>query len=130
MKQFGMTANLMSLGALDFGLLVDASIVIMENISRRLRGVPAAERQGVLHDAALEVGRPVAFGVIIILAVYAPVTALEGIGRKMFIPWPSRSVQRSWFRSCWRSPTSPRQRTRGKGAGSGGPWLKPTGFCG
>jgi cobalt-zinc-cadmium resistance protein CzcA len=86
MKRFGMTANLMSLGALDFGLLVDASIVIVENISRRLRGVPAPERQRTLHDAALEVGRPVAFGVIIIIAVYTPVAALEGIGRKMFLP--------------------------------------------
>lgn len=86
MKQFGMTANLMSLGALDFGLLVDASIVVMENSARRLRGVAEAERQRELHDATLEVGRPVVFGVIIILAVYAPVTALEGIGRKMFFP--------------------------------------------
>jgi len=93
MKRFGMTANLMSLGALDFGLLVDASVVVIENIVRRLRGLPpavgpsaAVERERTLRAAALEVGRPVVFGIAIIVAVYAPVTALEGLERKMFIP--------------------------------------------
>jgi cobalt-zinc-cadmium resistance protein CzcA len=89
MKRFGLTANLMSLGALDFGLIVDASVVMVENIVRRLRGVsaPAAGgRQEVLRDAALEVGRPIVFGVAIIIAVYAPVTALQSLERKMFLP--------------------------------------------
>jgi cobalt-zinc-cadmium resistance protein CzcA len=86
MKQFGVTANLMSLGALDFGLLVDASIVLVENMVRRLRGVHGVERQETLREAAIEVGRPVAFGVAIIVAVYAPVVALQGLERKMFIP--------------------------------------------
>lgn len=93
MKQFGVTANLMSLGALDFGLLVDASVVIVENIVRRLQGLPPspgperdALRQRTLREAALEVGRPVVFGVAIIVAVYAPVTALQGLERKMFLP--------------------------------------------
>lgn len=93
MKRFGITANLMSLGALDFGLLVDASIVIVENMVRRLQGLPAlaspaleTERQRTLRDAAIEVGRPVVFGVAIIVAVYAPVVALEGLERRMFIP--------------------------------------------
>lgn len=93
MKRFGITANLMSLGALDFGLLVDASIVIVENMVRRLQGMPAlpsptlkVARQRTLRDAALEVGRPVVFGVAIIVAVYAPVVALEGLERRMFIP--------------------------------------------
>jgi cobalt-zinc-cadmium resistance protein CzcA len=76
MKQFGMSANLMSLGALDFGLIVDASVVIVENILRRR----------TVLDAAVEVGRPVAFGILIIVAVYAPLTALEGLERKMFVP--------------------------------------------
>ena len=84
MKQFGMTANLMSLGALDFGLLVDASVVIVENIVRRLRGQP--DRQHTLREAAIEVGRPVLFGVAIIVAVYAPVAGLQGLERKMFLP--------------------------------------------
>jgi cobalt-zinc-cadmium resistance protein CzcA len=86
MKQFGMTANLMSLGALDFGLLVDASIVLVENMVRRLRGVGSEERQRTVREAAIEVGRPVAFGVAIIVAVYVPVVALQGLERKMFIP--------------------------------------------
>ncbi|HEX2250236.1 MAG TPA: CusA/CzcA family heavy metal efflux RND transporter [Gemmatimonadales bacterium] len=89
MKRFGVTANLMSLGALDFGLIVDASVVMVENIVRRLRGSsdePIARRQQVLRDAALEVGRPIVFGVIIIIAVYAPVAALQSLERKMFLP--------------------------------------------
>ncbi|HEV8599067.1 MAG TPA: CusA/CzcA family heavy metal efflux RND transporter [Gemmatimonadales bacterium] len=76
MKQFGMSANLMSLGALDFGLIVDASVVMVENMLRRR----------TVLDAAVEVGRPVAFGILIIVAVYAPLTALEGLERKMFVP--------------------------------------------
>jgi cobalt-zinc-cadmium resistance protein CzcA len=76
MKQFGMSANLMSLGALDFGLLVDASVVMVENMLRRR----------TVLDAAVEVGRPVTFGIVIIVAVYLPLTALEGLERKMFIP--------------------------------------------
>ncbi len=92
MKQFGMTANLMSLGALDFGLLVDASVVIVENMVRRLRGqsgpgIPnTGDRQQTLREAAIEVGRPVVFGVAIIVAVYAPVAGLQSIERKMFLP--------------------------------------------
>ena len=86
MKSYGMTANLMSLGALDFGLIVDASIVIVDNIVRRLRGVSLADREGGLRDAVIEVGRPVVFGIAIIVAVYAPVAALQGLERKMFLP--------------------------------------------
>ncbi len=86
MKGFGMTANLMSLGALDFGLLVDASIVLVENMVRRLRGERVMDRQRTLLEAAIDVGRPVTFGVAIIVAVYAPVVALQGLERKMFIP--------------------------------------------
>ncbi len=89
MKRFGVTANLMSLGALDFGLIVDASVVMVENIARRLRGTPndsMAGRQEVLRRAALEVGRPIVFGIAIIIAVYAPVAALQSLERKMFVP--------------------------------------------
>jgi heavy metal efflux system protein len=89
MKRFGLTANLMSLGALDFGLIVDASVVMVENIVRRLRGISgqaATVRQQALGEAALEVGRPVVFGVAIIIAVYTPVAALQSLERKMFLP--------------------------------------------
>lgn len=87
MKRFGITANLMSLGALDFGLIVDASVVMVENFMRRV------ERQGelspgtdLLRDAAFEVGRPIVFGVAIIIAVYVPVFTLEGLEGRMFRP--------------------------------------------
>ncbi len=84
MRMFGYSANLMSLGALDFGLLVDASVVMIENVMRRAgeEGRPA-ER---IVRAAAEVGRPIVFGIVIIIAVYVPVFALQGTAGKMFIP--------------------------------------------
>jgi cobalt-zinc-cadmium resistance protein CzcA len=86
MRRFGVTANLMSLGALDFGLIVDASVVMVENFVRRVHGVRAADRQDVLRRAAFEVGRPIVFGVAIIVAVYIPIFTLEGIEGRMFKP--------------------------------------------
>ena len=84
MRLFGFSANLMSLGALDFGLLVDASVVMVENVMRRAGEKGSRSRRIV--EAAVEVGRPVVFGVIIIIAVYVPVFALQGTEGKMFIP--------------------------------------------
>ncbi len=89
MKRFGVTANLMSLGALDFGLIVDASVVMVENFIRRMEGqrnlsLPA--RIDVLREAAFEVGRPIVFGIAIIIAVYVPVFTLEGLEGRMFRP--------------------------------------------
>jgi cobalt-zinc-cadmium resistance protein CzcA len=88
MKRFGLSANLMSLGALDFGLIVDASVVMVENFVRRLGGSSRSDedRQTVLRRAALEVGRPIVFGVAIIVAVYIPIFTLEGIEGRMFRP--------------------------------------------
>jgi len=89
MKRFGLTANLMSLGALDFGLIVDASVVMVENFVRRLAGAPAgsvAERRDLLRAAAFEVGRPIVFGIAIIVAVYIPIFALQGLEGRMFRP--------------------------------------------
>ncbi|MEO7966822.1 MAG: efflux RND transporter permease subunit, partial [Gemmatimonadaceae bacterium] len=91
MKRFGVTANLMSLGALDFGLLVDSAVVVVENAIRRLGSEPnasAARRQLLLREAAFEVGRPIVFGVTIIVAVYIPVFSLGAstIEGKMFTP--------------------------------------------
>jgi cobalt-zinc-cadmium resistance protein CzcA len=89
MKQFGVSANLMSLGALDFGLLVDASVVMVENFVRRLEGpgrVGAEERLTLFRAAALEVGRPIVFGVCIIVAVYVPIFSLQGLEGRMFTP--------------------------------------------
>ena len=89
MKEFGVTANLMSLGALDFGLIVDASVVMVENFVRRLSARPDAsmeEQTDIIRAAAFEVGRPIVFGIAIIVAVYIPIFTLEGIEGRMFRP--------------------------------------------
>jgi cobalt-zinc-cadmium resistance protein CzcA len=89
MRELGVSANLMSLGALDFGLIVDASVVMIENSVRRLQGqgllAPDA-RRAIIREAAFEVGRPVVFGVAIIVAVYVPIFTLEGLEGRMFRP--------------------------------------------
>lgn len=85
---FGYSANLMSLGALDFGLIVDASVVMVENFVRRLEhGQPAPEeRRSLFVSAATEVGRPILFGIAIIVAVYIPIFTLDGMEGRMFKP--------------------------------------------
>ncbi len=88
------SANLMSLGAIDFGLIVDGAVVMVENILRHLaerqrvlgRALSAEERLLEVRAAAREVARPMFFGVLIITVVYAPVLALTGIEGKMFRP--------------------------------------------
>lgn len=93
MVQTQVSANLMSLGALDFGLLVDGAIIIVENCLRRLsqasvngQVLPLRNRLEVVFDATREVIRPALFGVFIITAVYLPIFALEGVEGKMFHP--------------------------------------------
>ena len=89
MKRFGYSANLMSLGALDFGLIVDASVVMVENFVRRLGlagSTTSEQRRDILRRAAFEVGRPIVFGVCIIIAVYLPIFSLQGLEGRMFTP--------------------------------------------
>ena len=89
MKLFGVTANLMSLGAIDFGLMVDGAVVMIENyISHlnRARARTAGEVAESVRISALEVARPIVFGVLIIIAVYLPIFALEGLEARMFRP--------------------------------------------
>ena len=97
MRFFGVSANLMSLGAIDFGLIVDGAVVMMENFVRRRVGMgerlahaPDDDRDEVrlnmFKSAAVEVARPVLFGVLIIIAVYLPIFTLEGLEGKMFRP--------------------------------------------
>jgi cobalt-zinc-cadmium resistance protein CzcA len=89
MREVGVSANLMSLGALDFGLLVDASVVMVENFVRRLEQagqLTSDERRTLVRRAAFEVGRPVVFGICIIIAVYLPVFSLQGLEGRMFTP--------------------------------------------
>ncbi|MFN0109708.1 MAG: efflux RND transporter permease subunit [Blastocatellia bacterium] len=88
MKWLGVSANLMSLGAVDFGLIVDGAVVMMENFIRRLSGETkkGETTSEIIHDAASEVGRPILFGVLIIIAVYLPVFTLQGLEGRMFAP--------------------------------------------
>lgn len=91
MVQTKVSANLMSLGALDFGLLVDGAIIIVENCLRRLSerygdNLTLQQRLELVFSATREVIRPAMFGVFIITAVYIPIFALEGVEGKMFHP--------------------------------------------
>jgi len=92
MVQTNVTANLMSLGALDFGLIVDGAIIIVENCLRRLSiaggnaVLPLKERFEIVFEATKEVIRPALFGVFIITIVYLPIFALSGVEGKMFHP--------------------------------------------
>ncbi len=87
MMATGITASLMSLGAIDFGLIVDSSVIMIENCMRRLsedsRGRSQTE---VVRDAAIEVRKPTMFGELIIAIVYVPVLALQGMEGKLFRP--------------------------------------------
>ncbi len=82
------SANLMSLGAIDFGLVVDGAVVLVENVTRRLAepGKREESLRQVTAEAAQEVVRPIAFGIGIIILVYLPILTLQGIEGKMFRP--------------------------------------------
>jgi len=88
MVQAGLSGNLMSLGAIDFGLIVDGSVVMIENIVRRLGEARQAgtSREDVIRQAAREVAKPIFFAVVIIIIVYLPILTLEGVEGKMFKP--------------------------------------------
>ena len=88
MRAAGLSGNLMSLGAIDFGLIVDGSVVIVENVVRVLsdRRPNGDGLKSTVREAAVEVGRPVAFAVAIIILVYVPVLSLRGVEGKMFQP--------------------------------------------
>ena len=87
MVQAKVSGNLMSLGAIDFGLIVDGSVVIIENILRRLQQKGQDEPASVvILSAAQEVAKPIFFGVSIIVLVYIPILTLGGVEGKMFKP--------------------------------------------
>ena len=94
MNRFGISGNLMSLGALDFGLMVDGAVVVVENTllmlgARRAelgRALTRKERLGVAAAAARQMVKPAAFGQLIILLVFTPLLMLEGVEGKTFIP--------------------------------------------
>ncbi|MCA1852354.1 MAG: efflux RND transporter permease subunit, partial [Beggiatoa sp.] len=94
MVEQGVSANLMSLGALDFGIIVDGAVVIVENCVRHLakeqhrlqRPLTRAERFEVVFEASKETRRALLFGQLIIMVVYIPIFALGGVEGKMFVP--------------------------------------------
>ncbi|MFS1523602.1 efflux RND transporter permease subunit [Microbulbifer sp. 2304DJ12-6] len=100
MVQVGVSANLMSLGALDFGLIVDGAVIIVENAIRRLAEaqhrnggkLPLKERLELVFLATNEVIRPSLFGVLIITVVYIPLFSLTGVEGKMFHPMAATVV--------------------------------------
>src|SRR5205814_5062265 len=94
MVKLGVSGNLMSLGAVDFGLLIDGAVVIVENVVRQLgsrqrelgRKLTSEERREMVLAASKQVANPMFFGVLIITIVYIPILALTGIEGKMFHP--------------------------------------------
>ena len=87
MLQFGIAGSLMSLGAIDFGLVVDSAVIQIENATRHI----AHDRRkrnpiDVVRDAVIEVLKPTMFGALIIMLVYVPILALEGVEGKLFRP--------------------------------------------
>ena len=92
MAAMGITANLMSLGAIDFGMVVDGAVVMMENSVRRLahggtsHSMAKQSAKDIIRTAAQEVARPIVFAVAIIIAVYLPIMTLEGLEGRMFRP--------------------------------------------
>ena len=94
MVERGVSGNLLSLGALDFGIIVDGAVIIVENCMRRLaerqhqlgRLLTRAERFETVFEASKEVRRATMFGELIIMIVYLPILTLTGIEGKMFYP--------------------------------------------
>ncbi|TCZ64422.1 efflux RND transporter permease subunit [Roseicella aquatilis] len=86
MVHAGLSGNLMSLGAIDFGLIVDGAVVMIENVVRRRGEAPDRPILAVVREASHEVGRPIVFAVTIITVVYLPLLSLQGVEGKMFRP--------------------------------------------
>jgi heavy metal efflux system protein len=95
MHFFNVSGNLMSLGAIDFGIIVDGTVIIVESILHRLEGIgyykrrlrlTQAEADELVLDQALKIRKSAAFGEIIILIVYLPILLMQGVEGKMFIP--------------------------------------------
>ncbi|WP_408744598.1 efflux RND transporter permease subunit [Acetobacter malorum] len=86
MRVFGISANLLSLGAIDFGMIVDSSLVVVEHVlSRRLKE-PDMPFGTLVRSSAQQIVRPVSFAILVIIMVYLPVLTLEGIEGRMFRP--------------------------------------------
>lgn len=87
MLQAGIAGTLLSLGAIDFGVVVESNVIVVENIVRRLAHAPLSRSKlEVVRDAAVEVRQPAVFGQLVIMIVYVPLLTLEGAEGKMFRP--------------------------------------------
>ena len=87
MREFGLAANLMSLGAIDFGMVVDGSVVMVENIVHRMQQNKSSENSDdLIISAAKQVVRPIFFGVLIILMVYVPIMTFSGMEGILYRP--------------------------------------------
>ena len=90
LKVMGVPANLLSLGAMDFGIIVDGAVIVIENIMHRLaergEGMSDKERKALITDAANEVGRPTLFSMLIIIAAHIPIFALQRHEGRIFQP--------------------------------------------
>ncbi len=88
MNYYGMSANLMSLGglAIAIGLMIDGSVVVVENVFSRLAHDKSGNKARIVFDAVMEVGTPVIFGICIIILVFLPLMTLQGMEGKMFAP--------------------------------------------
>jgi cobalt-zinc-cadmium resistance protein CzcA len=86
----GITASLLSLGAIDFGIIVDGTLVMVEFMLRRLgndaMGATARERANWIGDAALQIQRPIVFSMMILIAAYIPLFTLQRVERRLFMP--------------------------------------------
>lgn len=94
MKPLGLSGNLMSLGALDFGIIVDGTVIVMDNCVRFIqkqtqrlgRELTVAEMKSAIYEATVEIRQAAGFGQLIIVMVFLPIFALTGVEGKMFIP--------------------------------------------
>ncbi|MDX6768804.1 MAG: CusA/CzcA family heavy metal efflux RND transporter [Elusimicrobiota bacterium] len=94
MRWFGISGNLMSLGALDFGIIIDGAVIVLDNCVRMVhlrakqlgRGLTGPEVQKTVYEAAVEIRTAAGFGELIIVVVFLPIFALVGIEGKMFVP--------------------------------------------
>lgn len=86
MLQAGITASLLSLGAVDFGMIVDSSVIMIENCARHVANRKNKHWLETIRDAAIEVRKPTLFGELIIIIVFLPILTLEGVEGKLFRP--------------------------------------------
>jgi cobalt-zinc-cadmium resistance protein CzcA len=99
----GRSANLLSIGAVDFGIIVDSSVIMVENIYRRLSsgenaGLPVKER---ILRACLEVERPLFFSTAIIVCAFVPLFTMQGAEGRSSGRWPTRTRSPWAGHSCW-----------------------------